>query len=277
MSDQQAPVTIPEGQTPTTPDAGIPVVAPEGVTGQGPTTQQPAAGQAPGPPAPDDSVFFDPNEVSPELMPAYKQMQGAFTKKMQGLSTHRQKVEAYDAFMADPVSNLQRMATQYGLNLSRAEVNQAMGNTQPQPAEPWQPQTYEEIVERAVEVAERRVMQGLAPLLSTVQQVQATNIEKQLQDIDPTWRTYEDTMREKLKKHPTLVNDVSELYRLSVPEEVYQAKATQTALKKLQGKTQAAQVADKGTTSRSAPAPRKASSFAEAIEIAKETLAQQGR
>jgi len=44
-----------------------------------------------------EDSFFDPNSLSEELLPAYKQMQGAWTKKTQELAQQRKEVEAYKA------------------------------------------------------------------------------------------------------------------------------------------------------------------------------------
>jgi len=49
-------------------------------------------------------------------------MQAAFTKKMQGLSGDRQKIEAYNQFMQDPIGQMQQVAKQYGYSLTRAEA-----------------------------------------------------------------------------------------------------------------------------------------------------------
>lgn len=43
----------------------------------------------------EDQSFFDPNQVPDELKPAYKQMQGAFTKKTQELAQERKAAEEY--------------------------------------------------------------------------------------------------------------------------------------------------------------------------------------
>ena len=65
-----------------------------------------------------------------------------------------------------------------------------------------------------------KVQQNLAPVFQGVQKVTAHNIEKELDAVDANWRMYEDEMKTSLRDHPSLVNDVSKLYRLSVPEEV---------------------------------------------------------
>lgn len=49
---------------------------------------------------PAEESFFDPTGLSPELQAAYKQMQGAFTKKMQGLSEAQKKAQSLDDLVA---------------------------------------------------------------------------------------------------------------------------------------------------------------------------------
>ena len=236
-------------------------------------------GQARGNPA-GEAVFFDPTTLPAELMPAYKQMQAAFTRKSQDISKERQKVEAYNAFMTDPIGNLQRMATQYGYSLSKGEARTLLNNQQPgaaqngQQGQAYQPQSWDEVFERATTIAQERIMQQMSPLFQNVQQLHAQTVERQLDDIDPGWRVHEDAMRENMRLHPTLVNDVGKLYRLSVPEEVLASKATQSALKKLDGTVKAAQVSGSGQTSRTSSAPQTVKTFDDAVAEARRQLSQ---
>ena len=276
-------------QAPTTTDAGItpaatePAVAPAPSDGQG--TGQIAAdtGQALSTPtdAAVEDTFFDPKTLTPELMPAYKQMQAAYTRKTQEIAKNRTKVEAYDAFMSDPIGQIQQLAQQYGLSVTRGQAAQMMqGQQTPQPDQAptnWEPQTWEDVMARAEERVMGKVMQQFTPVMTQVQQIRAKGIETQLNEIDPNWRVYEDDMRQTMAQHPTLVNDVGKLYRLSVPEDVQNSRAVQTALKKLESKTQAATMASKGSSPRTAPVIPKASTFEEAVQIAKQQLAEQGR
>lgn len=283
MSEGQSPVTMPEGITPAAPvDAGTPAAAPKAPAGQANAQPSPDTGQAPATPQAEEPTFFDPSTLPPELMPGYKQMQAAFTKKMQGISAHKQKIEAYDQFMADPIGQMQAVAKQYGYSLTRAEAAQAINQTQGQAPQDQEPQTWDDVYRIAEERAEQRIMEKLQPFLGNVQKVTAQTIERQLSEIDPQWRTYEDDMRAKLQKHPTLVNDVAELYRLSVPEEVLTARATQAALTKFQSKAEQAKVSDTTKASQSAPAApditklKSGDAFNAAVEIARKKLAAGG-
>lgn len=285
MSDGQAPVTIPEGMTPAAPevDTGATTAAPPVSSGQAPDRQLPDPGQAGGAPQAEEPTFFDPSTVPEELKPAYKQMQSAFTKKMQGLSGSKQKIEAYDQFMADPVGQMQQVAKQYGYNLTRAEAAQAMqGQQQGQPQQNWEPQSWDEVMSVAEQRAEQRIMAKLQPFLGNVQKVTSQTIERQLSEIDPEWRKYEDDMRAKLQKHPTMVNDVDELYRMSVPQEVLNSRAVQTALAKFQSKADQAKVSGTTRTSHASPATpditklKDSDAFDMAVQIARKKIASGG-
>lgn len=271
-----APATDPTG----------PVSAPPAATGTSapppaePEGQAKAGGDAPvGPaatPPPSEDSFFDPSKLPDDLKPAYKQMQAAYTKKTQELAKNRQKVEAYDAFAANPVQALQNLAQQYGFSLTKAEAKAALQD-QAAAGEDWQPKTWEEVFQKAEERAASKIMQQLQPIIGNVQKMQASSIENQLNSIDANWRVYEDDMRQNLSRHPTLVNDVGMLYRLSVPEDVYTSRAVQAALAKFESKARQATVGSKTEAPRAAAAPRNVSNFSEAVEEAKRMLAEHGR
>lgn len=274
---------------PATPDVGQAATAPVSAIG---TTEQPpatdagqaevqkdaATGPAEQPAAPVTDSFFDPSQLPEELKGAYKQMQAAYTRKTQEIAQQRQKVEAYDAFSRDPIGSMQQLAKQYGMSLTRAEAKEALQQQGQPTGEDWQPKTWEEVFQKAEERAMAKVMAQLSPVVQNVQKMQATSIENQLNSIDPNWKIYEDDMRGNLQRHPTLVSDVQMLYRLSVPEEVYTSRAVQSALKKFESKANQASVGTKSTTPRSAPALKEVGSFQEAVEAAKQLIAQgQGR
>lgn len=283
MSDDgTSPVTMPEGITPAAPDAtGTTAAAPDASSGQATGQTSPDTGQAAAPQASDEPTFFDPSTLPPELMPGYKQMQAAFTKKMQGISGDRNKITAYDEFMRDPIGQMQTVAKQYGYSLTRAEAAQQL-QAQQQQTQNWEPQTWDDVISRTKAETREEIMRELQPFLGNVQKVTAQTIERQLSEIDPQWRTYEDDMRSKLQKHPTLVNDVAELYRLSVPEEVLTSRAVQTALSKFQSKAEQAKVGSTTRTSRAEPAPpditklKDGDAFNMAVELARKKIGAGG-
>jgi hypothetical protein len=250
--------------------------APEEPTGgsQPETTPEVTEGQAEQGTTPTETppeTFFDPQSVPEELQPAYKQMQSAFTKKMQRIADSRKKIEAYDAFSANPIAEMQRLAEQYGYQLS------PYGQQQTQGQEPQEPQTWDDVYKVAEERAMAKLEQRFAPLLQQVTKMKQNDIERQLSAIDPTWQQYEDDMRSNLKQHPSLANDPAMLYRVSVPQEVLESKATQAALKKMEQKGQATKVSGTSTTTKQPGGfPNKAMSFNEAVRQAKRQIAEQG-
>lgn len=280
MSDEPSPSPFQPGQAAPAPDTGTTATAP--AAPGGPADAQPSQGQDGGQPmqaAPTGEPFFDPSNLSPELLPAYKQMQAAFTQKTQALSQNRQKIEAFDRFMADPIGGLQQLASQYGLQITRAQAAAAVAQQQ-QPEDPyanWEPQRWGDVIDTTQKAVAQQlrqelrqeILQELSPYLGQVQQMQAKNVEAQLTQIDPNWKAYEPKMRDLLAAHPTLANDISMLYRLAVPPEMVEAKAMQQVLKQYEQKAKQGQVTAQGTAPRSQPASPKISSFEEAWADAK--------
>ena len=189
-----------------------------------------------------DNTFFDPSAVPEELMPAYKNMQGQFTKKMQGLSDSRQKGEAYDQLFANPEQSLRQLAQQYNVNL---------GNQQPAPVVPeaqenWEPKSWNELLDRADARAEERIMQKLAPVINPMMEelktVKKSETERKLDAAWPEWRQYETEMVDVLKKHPTLADDPVTLAELATPNDIKESKAYKKALNTLNKKVDSSKV-----------------------------------
>lgn len=225
-----------------------------------------------------EDSFFDPKSIQdkPELVAAYKQMQRAFTKKMQGIKDRAGKADAYDAFNRDPVGNMQAMAKRLGYTLTRADAAAAVAAQDN--GTPWEPKSWDDVMAKATERAKQELMNELQPIFGEVQAMKRSSIEKQLNDIDPTWHEYEDDMKENLRLHPTLARDPAKLYRLSVPPEVLESRAVQAALKKMEQKTAAAKIGGASSTNKKSLTDTTDGpvSFARAVEIAKAKLAEQG-
>lgn len=270
MSDEQSPNPSTAGQADTAPwsQQGQAEITPASRDGQAEAPESQDQGQARSTPATDEPSFFDPSNLPPELLATYKQMQGAFTTKTQEIARQRQKIEAYDNFMRDPIVSIQQLAAQYGLNLTRAQAQQVQQESQAD----WQPNTWDELLTKAEERAEQRIMQRIAPYFGQVQKMQASSVEQQLSTIDPNWRDYENNMRELLSQHPSLVNDIGKLYRLAVPQETLEAKAIQAALKKFEGKAQHSNVSAGGTAPRGKPSTPQVKTFEDAVRAAKSQL-----
>lgn len=220
-----------------------------------------------------DDSFFDPTQVPDELKPAYKQMQAAFTKKTQAIKDQAKKIEAYDTFARDPVGAIQQLAASYGLNVTREQAAAAAAQATNDDSGP---QTWEDVYKEATQRAEKNLLERLGPIIKEVQETKKTQIERMLDESCPDWRQYEDDMRDLVQKHPTLVNDPVRLYRLAVPPEVLESRATQAALKKMQTKAEHNQVSGGSTTTKIPNSVPKAKSFEEAVRIARANLAAQG-
>lgn len=230
-------------------------------------------------PAPQaEDTFFDPTSLPEELTPAYKQMQAAYTKKMQAIAQDRQKIQAYDAFSQNPVAEIQRLATMYGIQIGQ----QGQQPTAQQQETEWQPQSWQEVEQRISEAAFERAKSELAkeyaPMVSQVKEMRQADIERQLYEIDPTWQNYEDQMAANLQEHPTLASDPAKLYRLSVPQSVLESRATQKALQRMEDKGRAAQVGSGSKTPKKpgTGVPDGPMSFDDAVNFAKKKLAEEG-
>lgn len=265
--DPQGTAAVSTGQATTDP-------APAATTGAAPASSsgQPAGQQTTTQQGTDaDDAFFDPKGLDPSLMPAYKNMQKAFSKKMEAIKADRHAIDAYKRLQTDPVTYVTEMAKQLGLNVAPAGQPQQPSN------EPWQPQTWEDVLHKATETARNELMKQFQPLIQEVSSMKKNNIEKLLDDNCPDWRQHEDDMMANLKKHPSLVNDPAALYRMSVPPEVLESRATQAALRKLQDKAQASQVSGTSTTTKQqSQIPSGPMTFSQAVEAAKKKLAADG-
>ena len=283
MSDESTGTATTDGTTDTGSASQTTGTAPD-TSGSGQPDGAAAASQtATGSTGPDgDDTFFDPKSIQdkPELVTAYKQMQRAFTKKMQGIKDRASKADAYDRFNADPIGNMQAMAQRLGYTLTRAEAAQQLKAQQggQQASEPWEPKSWDDVMAMAEQRAEQRIMQRFAPVIAEVQATKRSAIERQLNEIDPTWHEYEDDMKANLRAHPTLAQDPAKLYRLSVPSEVLESRAVQAALKKMEQKTNAAKMAGASSTNKKqlTSMPDGPVTFAQAVEIAKAKMAEQG-
>lgn len=209
--------------------------------------------------------FFDYETIrgKPELESAYKEMQGAFTRKNEVFAKGRDKISQYDNFMANPVDTMRQLAQQYGYQMVQG---QATADGQPKTYENW---------DDVMTEAKRQVMDELQPMFGEMQNMKKQNVEQALDNSFPDWRTYEDSMMENLQAHPTLVNDHKKLYQMSVPGEVLEARATKAALAKIQGTTES-RIQGQSTTTQQATAPKAAKSFEEAVVIARASLASKG-
>jgi hypothetical protein len=215
-----------------------------------------------------------------------REMQAAFTKKTQAIAKERNKIEAYNAFEANPIDTLSRVAQNLGYQLTRADQGQQMQQQKPgqqygqQLGPDWQPDSWDQVMELAESRAEQRILQKLqpvlAPLMQNVEKIRSDTIESQLEKIDPNWKIYEDEIKESLKMAPNLIQTpqgIAKLYRMSVPEDVLTSRATQTALHKFAASAKSAAVGSKSQTTKTT-VESKVESFNDAVQAAKRQLGQ---
>lgn len=218
-------------------------------------------------------LFYDPVEYEQTLaalpeeirgqVDAYrKSLQAGFTKKSQQFANERHKIDAYNAFEANPLGTIQQLAQQYGLQI-------LSGAPQQNQEGPWEPQDWNDVISRAKEEARQDVLKELKPYLNEVKQLKESSMETYLDNRYSDWREYESEMTQLLQTHPTLAKDPDTLYKMAVPSKVWESRATQKALKKLQANQQGAQVSGQGTTTKpTTTKPNKPMTFKEAAEYA---------
>lgn len=271
VTDPNTPEVIDSGQGQVAPeyapeDTRTSMAPPEPDTGQGEVADSQDSGQAvPQPQTTDEPSFFDPSQVPVELMPAYKQMQGAFTKKSTEVARNMDKVRAFDAFMGNPHNpEMVQFMAQHGY----VPAHQAqMGQQQQQPYQTGDegPESWDAVYQEAERRAEQRIMQRLAPYLGQVQAMGAQQVEAKLNQLDPKWREYEGEMMQIIQEHPSLVKHPDKLYRLAVPQEIFEARITQQVLDKYAKQGRHAATQTRATAPRSTPAKPKITSWDEAV------------
>lgn len=255
--------TVTTGQAAADSQTGTTAAAPGSDQGSSGSSQQTTGN---GPATGAIESFFDPASIQdkPELLSAYKQMQGSYTKAMQRFAEHRPAIDTYQRFLSDPVGTLRQIAPQYGLQIVQGGQEEA---AQTQDFKSW-----DDVKNYFFKEFEK---EKLSPVVREVQSLKKQSIEMQLDKDFPDWRTYEPQMMERLREHPTLVNDPATLYRMSVPAELLEARATKAAMAKLKGTTESAQVSG-GTTVRTSQAPSGPLNFTQAVERARKLLAGRG-
>ena len=168
--------------------------------------------------------------------------------------------------------------TWYLLSITRIKTDGALYYLAVDGAWLWQPNTWNEVltafVPKVMEQLTGTLQTSFKPVMDNLKTLTTSNVERQLTEIDPQWRTYEDNITDTLKEHPTLANNVGRLYRISVPEEVLTARATQTALKKFETKAASAKIQGKSSIQSSTEPTNQKLTFDQAVEKAKRDLGQ---
>jgi len=277
---------IPEGTTPEAPAPGRGPGHAEGA--EGTPTEPPSV--SPTPPVATSSQendFFDrkgydeayeklPDEVKPHVSSLVKTLQGDYTRKTQALKDQRQAIEAVGLFeqgmRSDPVKTIMELAGRYGLT-----PEQLVATSEPRLDAETEPQSWEEVYQRAAADAKKEVLAEIAPYIGQVQQIQSKSVEEELDQIDPNWRRYEDKMSELMQKAPGLSNlPIKDIYNLARPESEIKAEAMAEAQRQMQKETKAAVTHGSEPQRKTTPGTKKVESFSDAVDVAKQILAERG-
>lgn len=206
-------------------------------------------------PSTEEQSFMNPNELPKELLPAFKAMQKSFTRAMQRVSSEKDKIAMYDAIMTDPQRAIGQLAAKAGVQIQQP-VNQ---------------QTGEDVSETETTKWIKKIVQDtLAPTLDGMRKEQA-NVKAQgaiayLNEAHPDWYLYEDIMAELVRKHPSLKDDLDNLYVLSKTG----ADKANLIKKSASKSTKVITQSSKGRGG--VVVPEKAKTVHEAFEIAKKQL-----
>lgn len=172
---------------------------------------------------------------------------------------------------------MERFAKQFGYELKVPGAPDQPSDDRWTP-EAGDPKNWKDVIDYIREDVRKEFSGEMGPIVQEFQTMRKQTIETQLSDIDPGWQQYEDAMMDTLKKHPTMATDPANLYRMSVPAEVLESRATQRAIAKMEAKTKSSHVAGPSSTNKK-PAvgmPSGKVSFSDAVTAAKAKLAEEG-
>ena len=202
-----------------------------------------------------EQSFMNPNELPKELLPSFKAMQRSFTRAMQRISSDRDKVAMYDQLMTDPQRAVEMLAQKVGVQIQKP-VNQETGSeVGDSETTRWIRQIVQETLKPVV-----------AELKGDQAQVKAQSAIAYLEKTYPDWYLYEDIMAELVKKHPSLRDDLDNLYTLS-------KSGADKAITMKRAATKTKQVITQTSKGRGGVVvPTKATTVQEAFEIAKKQL-----
>ena len=199
-----------------------------------------------------DTSFMNPNTLPDELKPAFKKMQAAFTKGMQGIASQRDKVKMFDMFSSDPKEAVKMLAAKAGMTVMDGSVKPSGGEKEETETDKY---------------IRKIVREELAPSFESFKKEQAQlKVQTDLAYLDanyPDWYLYEDAMAGLVSKHPTLGRDLDTLYEMAK-----RADEKGESKQKAAGKTE--KVITRGSSGRGGvTTPVKAGSVYEAFQLAK--------
>jgi len=209
-----------------------------------------------------------------------RQMMAAYTRKTQDVAKEKQKIDAYNMFEKNPEGTIRQIAQQMGFDVIPRGQQPVASQPGMVDTANWEPQTWDEVLVKAKEQAKESLMAEIRPLLeplyANLQQVKSQGLENQLSQIDENWRIYEDEIKSNMEFiKPDLLKTaegIKKLYRMSVPDDVFTSKATQTAIHQYEKKVKAAQIESKSKVNNTTPSIGKINSYDDAVKAAKKAL-----
>lgn len=202
-----------------------------------------------------EQSFMNPNELPKELLPSFKAMQRSFTRAMQRISSDRDKIAMYDQLMTDPQRAVEMLAQKVGVQIQKP-VNQETGSeVGDSETTRWIRQIVQETLKPVV-----------AELKGDQARVKSQSAIAYLEKTYPDWYLYEDIMAELVNKHPSLRDDLDNLYTLS-------KSGADKAITMKRAVTKTKQVITQTSKGRGGVViPVRATTVQEAFEIAKKQL-----
>jgi len=142
--------------------------------------------------------LFDPNEYPKELQPAFKKMQGIFTRKLQ---ENKDKLTLVELMESNPEELVAMLAKKTGLTVTKEaeEEGKELSET-----EKW-----------IVGLIKEHTKGAGSDIRTEVAQMKSAQRLELLSEKHPDWTMYEDEMAAIVKKHPTMADDLDTVYTLA--------------------------------------------------------------
>ncbi len=154
-----------------------------------------------------EEAFFDPNALPEELKPVWKKMQGAYTKKMQGIAEDKKLAGVVRRFDTDPqfaISTIQQKAAQLGYSISKAQAADIAQGQAAMPGAINAPDSLVQLIKSRLSPELQFMANDLANSSWAVQQAMLAPIQQKQQEDDKARREteYEDHVAKLSERYP---------------------------------------------------------------------------
>ena len=161
--------------------------------------------------------LYDPESMSGADV--HKYWQGHYTRSQQAKSDLEQRISQYQAIEQNPMPYIERFLQMNGLQVSRVGQQQQ----EPQYDEYGNEVTPQPQQQPAQQVP-LEVQNALRQNQLQLQKMQMSQTIRDLNDNFPDWQDHEEAIMKNIREYPTLANDINKLYRMSVPDTVFEAR-----------------------------------------------------